>query len=99
VSARSAVNAELQALARQIVYHVDERRAFIWIKYGGCTEMTGAISLCTRLDPSVHEIIIISRGEVDCIYGRDGKTWQAKVRTSDDRWLAGQPFSFDGSKR
>jgi hypothetical protein len=98
VNARS-INKELWCGARQLVYHPAEKRGFIFVGRSECVDMGGSIRVFSRLDPAVREIITVAGGEVDTIYTRTGKMWTAQVRTSDDKWLVGQPCLFSDGRR
>jgi hypothetical protein len=96
VSARhSVINNELVCAARQLIYDVEERRGFIYVAAGFCTDMSGAIWLFKRVDPHVREVIVVAGGEVDTIYTQLGQMWRAAVLTQDGEWRVGEPAPFD----
>jgi len=42
-----------------------------------CTNMLGAITLFTQIDPDVRRIVTVAGSTVDTVYVRRGERWQA----------------------
>lgn len=68
---------ELQCFVESIEYDFELRLGSVHIDAGGCTDMSGAITLFERIDPTVIRIETFSDDKQDTVYVRRESGWVA----------------------
>lgn len=74
-----AHNSELKCDVIGFTYEFGAKSATFFVAYDNCTDMTGAIAICTRLDPDCREILVYGAGDGagDILYRKDKTGWRA----------------------
>lgn len=68
---------ELQCCLQSIQIDFKGKAVILHLMDGDCTDMNGAISLCSRILPDVDTIVTMSGEIPDTVYGRSAGTWIA----------------------
>ena len=72
-------NPELMSYVKRIEYDYALQCGNVFMPDGTCTDMTGAITLFTRLDPNVKRIDTFADGVLDTRYMLQHGKWNAQL--------------------
>jgi len=74
-----AYSSELMCDVLGFTYDFGTRSATFFVAFDNCTNMSGAISFCTRVDPKCSEILVYGAGDAagDVFYAKTKSGWKA----------------------
>jgi hypothetical protein len=74
---------KMQCFVESIKYDFESRLGTVFVHEDGCTDMSGAIATFKRIDPKVEMVVVYSGDDLDIVYQRRNKDWDAHCFFAD----------------